>query len=143
VETHIHATNTITQFLEATKTIMTALNTYLSVILPEIQPIEDVGMPGFQVHSKRALPLATTLIYIAGCVIEDTKHGNDAIRGSISASNVTARGPNVVNRQTNSTSRLADNCTLFQSIVDALYTILLHAYQEAAAELHTSITHPA
>ena len=121
---------------------MTAGNTYLSVILPEIQPIEDVGMPGLQVHSKSTLPLATTLIYIAGCVIEDTKHGNNAIRGSISASNVTAGSPNIVNRQTNPTSRLADHCTLFQSIVYALDTILLHAYQEAAAELHTTITHP-
>ena len=42
---------------------------------------------------------------------------------------------NVVNVKTNTTSGLTDHSAAFQGIVDALYGVILHAYQETRAEL--------
>ena len=36
----------------------------LAMVFPEVQPVEDVGMPGLQVDRKRALPLAAALVNI-------------------------------------------------------------------------------
>jgi hypothetical protein len=35
-----------------------------AVVLSEIQPVEDVSMPGLQVDGKGSFPLATSLINI-------------------------------------------------------------------------------
>ncbi len=34
------------------------------MVLAQVQPLEDVTMPWFQVHSKSALTLPSTLVYI-------------------------------------------------------------------------------
>lgn len=37
---------------------------FLAVVLPEVQPVEDVRMPGLQVDGKGALPLTAPLVHI-------------------------------------------------------------------------------
>lgn len=55
-------------------------------------------MPRLNVDGKGALPLATSLVDVAGSIVEDTEHGEDAVGCAIGASDVAASGPDVVDR---------------------------------------------
>ena len=66
-----------------------------------------------------------------GYVVEDTEHGHNAVGLAISASNVRARGTDVVARQTNAAGRLADLCALLECLVDALDRVIGHGQQKA------------
>ena len=80
--------------------------------------------------------LAASLVHIACRVIEHSQHRHDAIGCSISATDVTVGGTDVVDGEPNATCTLADDGTLLEGVIDALDAVLLHAHQEAAAQLH-------
>ena len=37
----------------------------LPVVLSQLQEVQDICVPGLQVHSERSLPLASTLVHIS------------------------------------------------------------------------------
>jgi hypothetical protein len=78
-------------------------------------------MPRFEIDSERALALATALVYVSSCVIEDFKHRHKSIAVSICASNVAVTRSNAVNSKTDTASELADYRALLKSIIDPIY----------------------
>ena len=58
------------------------IHTYLlfrSMILFEIEKVKDVSMPRLEVDGKCPRALVSTLINVAGSVVEDPKHWHEAI----------------------------------------------------------------
>ena len=53
-------------------------------------------MPRFQINCKRSITLTASLVNIPSCIVENSQHGNYAIRGAISASNMTTGSPDIV-----------------------------------------------
>merc|ERR1719500_1454665 len=107
----------------------------LTMILTQIQEIEDVRMPGLKVDSESSWPLVAALVDIPGGVVEDPEHGDQAVAVTISTGNIGTSGSNAVHVQANTSSRLRDEGALLQGVVDALDTVAVHGQEEAAAEL--------
>ena len=92
-------------------------------------------MPRLEVDGKGSRPVVAALVHAPGCVIEDPDHGDQADAVPIGTGNVVSRGSDAVNGETNSSSRLGDEGTLLQGVVDALDTVAVDGEEEAAAEL--------
>ena len=58
---------------------------FLAVIFAEVEEFEDIGMPGLEVDGKGAFAFAPALVDIAGRVVEDSQHGDDAVGGPVGA----------------------------------------------------------
>lgn len=86
---------------------------------------------GFEPH----LALATTLVDVAGSVVEYAEHRREAIGLAVGAADVRSRRADVVGAEADPTSRLGDHGALLQSIIDALDAVFLHLEQEARGEL--------
>ena len=50
-----------------------------AVILLQLEEIEDVCMPWLEVDGERAFSLASTLVNISGCLIENLEHRQQAV----------------------------------------------------------------
>mmetsp|Transcript_5519 Transcript_5519/g.9404 ORF Transcript_5519/g.9404 Transcript_5519/m.9404 type:complete len:237 (-) Transcript_5519:794-1504(-) len=68
----------------------------LAVVLPELEELLDILVPGFEVDGEGSLPLAASLIAVAGRVVEDSEHGDEAVGLAVGASDVTILSPDVV-----------------------------------------------
>ena len=60
----------------------------LACVLLEIKEVEDICVPRFEIHGERSLPLASSLVHISCSVVVNSQHWHDAVRHSISASDV-------------------------------------------------------
>jgi hypothetical protein len=67
---------------------ITSTTLLLAVVLPQVEELEDVGMPRLEVDGERSRPFVTALVNIAGGGVVCTEHRHDAVRVSIGASNV-------------------------------------------------------
>mmetsp|Transcript_80895 Transcript_80895/g.232427 ORF Transcript_80895/g.232427 Transcript_80895/m.232427 type:complete len:280 (-) Transcript_80895:810-1649(-) len=56
-----------------------------SVVPPQLEEVENVSMPGFQVGSKCTFPLAATLVRQARALIEHPHHRKQALRAAVVA----------------------------------------------------------
>jgi hypothetical protein len=83
------------------------------MILPQLQEVIDIAMPGLKVNSEGSLAFTATLIDKASCVIENLKHWDQAICITISASDVAVDAANIRNSETDSTSSFGYFCDLF------------------------------
>merc|ERR1719470_615246 len=107
----------------------------LPVVLTEIQEVEDVSMPRLEVDGEGSWPLVAALVHVPGGVVEDPEHGDQAVAVAIGTGNIGSSSSDTVHVQTNTSSRLGDEGTLLQGVVDALDTVAVHGEEEAAAEL--------
>jgi hypothetical protein len=105
------------------------------MVLPQVKEGKDVRMPWLQVHGKGAGSLVATLVHISSRVVEHTEHGNKTVRGTVCTTNVRTSCTNAVTRNANSTSRLRDQRTALQRVVDALYAVLLHVKEKTGRHL--------
>lgn len=110
-------------------------NFFLSVVLSEIEELEDVSVPWFQVDGESTWALVSTLVNISGSVVEYSQHGNNAIGVSVCTSNVSTSGTNSVDVETNTSSILGDHGTSLEGVVDTVNAVLLHVDQKAGREL--------
>src|SRR5690242_18678436 len=67
-------------------------NLFLTVVLPQVEETEDVGVPGLKVDGESTRALVATLVDVAGSVVVDTEHRNKTIRGSVGSSDIRASG---------------------------------------------------
>ena len=107
---------------------------FLTVVLLEVEEVKDVGVPRLDVDGERAHACAT-LVDIAGRVIEDAEHRNDAVGGAVRATDVGTGGSDVVDGEADAAGVLGNLGALLQRIVDAADAVLLHGEQEAAGHL--------
>jgi hypothetical protein len=103
----------------------------LTVVLSEIKELEDISVPRLKVDGKSTRSLVTTLVDVAGSVVEDTKHRNNTVGCTVGTSNVGASGTDSVDVETNTTSHLGDHSTGLEGIIDTVNAVLLHINQEA------------
>ena len=61
---------------------------FLSVVLLQIEELENVGVPRFKIHGDGTLALTATLVHVSSGVVEDTEHGDDAVGGTVGALDV-------------------------------------------------------
>lgn len=105
------------------------------MVFPQVDELEDVGMPGLEVDSKGSWTLVATLVNISGSRVIGAEHRDDTIRVSISTCDVRSSGANVVNVDANSTGSLGDHGTVLEGVVDALDRVVFHTNEEARGEL--------
>mmetsp|Transcript_1161 Transcript_1161/g.4600 ORF Transcript_1161/g.4600 Transcript_1161/m.4600 type:complete len:635 (-) Transcript_1161:687-2591(-) len=98
----------------------------LAVVLTQVEPVEDVRVPGLEVHRERALALAAALVDVARGVVEHAEHGDDPVGGAVSATDVRRRRADVVDGQADAAGGLGDARALLEGVVDALDGVLLH-----------------
>jgi hypothetical protein len=84
---------------------------------------------------KGTRSLVTTLVDITSSSIVSPQHGHDTVRVSVGSGDVRPLGSNVVNVETDTTSRLGDHGTCLEGVVDAVDRVVLHGDQEAGREL--------
>lgn len=77
----------------------------LPMVLPPLQGLEDVGMPGFRVCGKGSLVLPSA-VNVAESLVEDPKHREDAVAGTIGAADMRARCGDVRDGRADSTCEL-------------------------------------
>mmetsp|Transcript_18776 Transcript_18776/g.50392 ORF Transcript_18776/g.50392 Transcript_18776/m.50392 type:complete len:212 (-) Transcript_18776:679-1314(-) len=107
----------------------------LSMVLLQLEKIHHVSVPWLNVHRKRTFPFASALIDVSGGLIEIAQHGHQTIAASIGATNVGTFCTNIGQSHTNTASTLGDHCTLFQSVVDAVDTVILHRQKKTRRHL--------
>ena len=73
---------------ESITTTVDTASVLRTVILAQVKPIEDVCMPRLEVDSEGAFALATTLVYVARCVVENAEHWHDSVGCPIGATDV-------------------------------------------------------
>src|SRR5271156_5686498 len=71
---------------------VTCSDFFLAVILSKVQPIEYIGVPWLEIDGECSWSLVATLVDISSSVVEDAKHGNKAVGGTVSASNIRTGG---------------------------------------------------
>ena len=101
----------------------------------EQEELEDVGVPGLQVHREGALALAPALVHVPRRVVEDPEHGHEAVGVPVGASDVAAGGPHVVHADADAACALGDERALLQRLVDPFDAVLLDCEQEAGRHL--------
>ena len=92
-------------------------------------------MPWLEVDGDGTLALTAALVDIPSGVIEDTEHGDNAVGSTVGPLDVGTLGTDVVDGEANATSRLRDQSTLLQRVVNAVKRIVLHGEQEARRHL--------
>mmetsp|Transcript_76496 Transcript_76496/g.215220 ORF Transcript_76496/g.215220 Transcript_76496/m.215220 type:complete len:409 (-) Transcript_76496:344-1570(-) len=106
-----------------------------AVVLLQLEEVEDVRVPGLQVHGEGSFSLAAALVNIAGGLVEVAEHGDQAVTVPVGAADVAALGADVGNRKADATRLFGDQRTLLQGVVDALDAVGLHGQQEARRHL--------
>mmetsp|Transcript_92793 Transcript_92793/g.267929 ORF Transcript_92793/g.267929 Transcript_92793/m.267929 type:complete len:324 (+) Transcript_92793:1478-2449(+) len=114
---------------------ITGTVSFVSVVLSQIQKRKNICVPGFQVNSNGTLTLAASLIDVTGGVVENAQHGNDAVRGSVGAADIGGRSTNIVNRHSDTSGVLGDDCTVLERLVDTVDGVFLHGQEEARTHL--------
>ena len=108
---------------------------FFSVIFPQVKKGKDIGMPWLQVNSESTFPLSPALINITGGIIENLQHRDNAVAGSVCSADVRTRCPNIVDAQADTTSALRNFGRLFQRIINAVNTVILHGQQKTRRHL--------
>jgi len=108
---------------------------FFAVVLFHVQEVENIGVPRFQIHRKRAFSFTPALIYVTRGIVEYPKHGHNAVGGSVGAFDVGTRCPNVVDTQTNPPRRLRDFGCLFECVINAFDRVIFHSQQKARTHL--------
>lgn len=80
--------------------------------------LENIRVPRLEVDGEGAGSLVATLVDIAGRVVEDLEHGDNAVRIPVRAGNVRAGRANVVDVESDATCGLADHRTRLKSRVN-------------------------
>ena len=110
------------------------------MVLLEVEEIEDVGVPRLDVDGEGALALAAALVHVAGRVIEDAEHWDNAVGRSVRATDVGSGGADVVDGEADAAGVLRNLGALLERVVDAADAVLLHGQQEAAGHLRLGRT---
>ena len=92
-------------------------------------------MPRFHVNGKASLALASSLVDIAGRIIENAQHGDNPIGCAVRSPDVRPRCTDIVNAEPDSACRLADLGTLLQRVIDPVDAVVAHGQQEATGHL--------
>lgn len=103
----------------------------LAMVLPQLQELIDVCVPGLQVYSEGSLSLSTSLVNVSGCVIEHPQHGHKSIRIAVGSSDIGVSGSDAVHGKSNASSKLRDDGSLFECVIDPLNGVLFHGEQKA------------
>lgn len=108
---------------------------FLAVVFLQVEIIEDVGMPRFQIDGESAFPAATALIHVAGRIVEHLQHRDDAVGGAVGAFDVAACGADVVDAETDAAGALTDEGAALQGFKNALDGVFRHAQKKARTQL--------
>mmetsp|Transcript_43278 Transcript_43278/g.109704 ORF Transcript_43278/g.109704 Transcript_43278/m.109704 type:complete len:430 (-) Transcript_43278:280-1569(-) len=108
-----------------------------AVVLLQLEEVEDVRMPGLQVHGEGSFSLAAALVNIAGGLVEVAEHGDQAVTVPVGAADVAALGTDVGDGNTDASGALGDQSALLQGVVDAVDAVRLHGEQEARRHLRS------
>lgn len=85
---------------------------FSTVVLSELQEINDVCMPRLQVDREGALALAATLVHVASRVVVHFKHGHQTIAVAVGAADVAVTGADAMNSKADAAGELADHSAL-------------------------------
>ena len=77
-------------------------------------------MPGFEIDRKRSFALSPTLIDIAGGIVEDSQHGQNAVGEASRPADVGACGAHIVDADADASGRLRNLGARLQGIEDAV-----------------------
>ena len=83
------------------------------MILPQLQEVIDIAMPGFKVHREGSLAFTATLIDKASSVIEDLEHRYETVCVAVGASDVAVDAADIRYSETDSTGSLGYFSDLF------------------------------
>ena len=79
----------------------------LAGVLLQVEPFEDVGVPGLEVDGEAALALAATLVDVGGGGVKGAQHRHQAVGGAAGAVDGRAGGADVVHVQADTAGQLA------------------------------------
>mmetsp|Transcript_49580 Transcript_49580/g.137713 ORF Transcript_49580/g.137713 Transcript_49580/m.137713 type:complete len:323 (-) Transcript_49580:26-994(-) len=105
------------------------------MVLLQLQEVEHIRVPRFQVHGEGALTLAPTLVHVARRLVEVPQHRHEAVAVAVRTPDVPALGAHIRDRDADAASRLGDERALLQGVVDAIDAVRLHCQQEAGRHL--------
>lgn len=89
-------------------------------VLSQVQKLKDVRVPGLEVDGKGARAFVASLVHVAGRVVVDAQHRDEAIADAVCAANVGTSGADAVHVDANATGRLGDDGALLERVIDAL-----------------------
>ena len=93
----------------------------------EVEEDLNIGMPGFQIDGKGAFAFSAALVDIAGGVVEDAQHGQDAIGESPCAADVGAGRAHIVDAEADASARLRNFGARFKRVENAVNAVLASA----------------
>jgi len=99
---------------------------FFTMVFPQLQEVENVGMPWLQIHRERSFPFTTSLVNISGCLVEDAEHRQKAIAVSVCAPDVGATCSDAGHSDADAARTLGDLRALLQRVVDAFDAIAFH-----------------
>lgn len=105
------------------------------MVLLQLQEVEDVGVPGFQVDSERTLTLTTSLVDVPGGIIEHLEHRDESVTVAVGTLDIGVLSADIADRDPNTSGTLGDQSTLLQSVVDPVDGVGLHLEKEATRHL--------
>mmetsp|Transcript_33612 Transcript_33612/g.60520 ORF Transcript_33612/g.60520 Transcript_33612/m.60520 type:complete len:225 (-) Transcript_33612:149-823(-) len=108
---------------------------FLPVILPQVQHVEDIGMPRFDVDGEGSWSFPAALVDVVGCRVEDAKHGYEAVGDATGAFDECSAGSDFVDTEADASGGLGNHSTSFQRIINTFDRIITHLYQETTAQL--------
>lgn len=131
---------------------VTSADLFLTMVLTEVNELEHVRVPWLKIDGEGTGSLVASLVNVTSSCIVCTEHGHNTVRETVRTGNVRSilgimrrhreniaryvpSSTNVVDVEANTSGSLTDHGTVLQSVIDALYGVVLHAYQETRAEL--------
>lgn len=122
------------------------------MVLAQVQEREDVGVPRLDVNGECSGTLVASLIDVTSCGVVRAQHGDNTVRIAICAGNVRPEsgldqtkesnimssvpcGTDTVDIEPDTARGLTDHRTALEGVVDPLYGVILHAYEEAGGKL--------
>src|SRR5690606_18060679 len=99
---------------------------FFSVVLLQIQEVENISMPGLEVNGKRTFAFSAALVHVTRGVIKHPQHGDDSVRRAVGSFNIGSGSPYIMDGQSYASCRLGNFGGLLQGVVNAVYAVVLH-----------------
>ena len=113
---------------------------FLSVILSQVEEVENVGVPWLDVNGECTRSLVTALIDVSGSGIEGSEHGDDTVRVAVCSGDIRPLGTDVVDVKTDTSCGLGDLSAGLESLVDPFDRIVSHSDEETRRHLRVGCT---
>mmetsp|Transcript_40893 Transcript_40893/g.85770 ORF Transcript_40893/g.85770 Transcript_40893/m.85770 type:complete len:437 (-) Transcript_40893:90-1400(-) len=108
---------------------------FLPVILPQIQHVEDVGVPRLDVDGEGAGTLPPALVDVVGGGVVDAQHRDEAVGDAARALDEGSAGADFIDAESDAAGSLGNHSTTLQRIVNPINRIIAHLHQKTTAQL--------